>query len=129
MNYLTVLRGVVYTIILVMASSFTSDALVMRYSPLGSWNYSVPGVQEGYEKGTMIVSEDGKDYKVTIQLNEYSKAVAEKVVYKKKKISFSILVENEEILISGTFDTDNFTAKLSFSEGDFDLTAVRTAGQ
>jgi hypothetical protein len=34
-------------------------------------------------------------------------------------------VETEEILVSGTFDGDNFTAKLSYSEGDFKLSAIR----
>lgn len=129
MNYNTVLRGVVSVIVLIMVSSFTIDAPVRKYSPVGSWDYSVPGVGEGYESGTMLISEDGKEYKVTLQLNEYSKVVAEKVVYKKKEMSFTIYVETEEILVAGTFDGDKFTAKLSYSEGEFDLSAVRKAAE
>ena len=116
-------------IILIMVSSFTIDAPVKKYSPVGSWDYSVPGVGEGYESGTMLISEDGKEYKVTLQLNEYSKVVSEKVVYKKKEISFTIYVETEEILVTGTFDGEIFTAKLSYSEGEFDLSAVRRAAE
>jgi hypothetical protein len=78
---------------------------------VGSWQYSVPGVQAGYEAGTMTIIEDGKGYKVTLQLNEYFKTDAEKVVYKRKTLSFSVLVETEEILVSGTFDGDKFTAE------------------
>ncbi len=129
MNYNTVLRGVVSVIVLIMVSSFTIDAPVRKYSPVGSWDYSVPGVGEGYESGTMLISEDGKEYKVTLQLNEYSKVVAEKVVYKKKEMSFTIYVETEEILVAGIFDGDKFTAKLSYSEGEFDLSAVRKAAE
>lgn len=125
MIYKTVLRGVVSVVLLILVSSFGIDAPVKRYSPVGNWEYSVPGVQADYESGTMIISEDGKDYKVTMQLNEYSKVVAEQVIYKKKEISFTIYVETEEILVSGTFDGDNFTAKLSYSEGDFKLSAIR----
>ena len=113
-------------IILIMVSSFTIDAPAKRFTPVGSWEYSVPGVQAGYETGTMIITEDGKEYKVTMQLNEYSKVVAEKVVYKKKEISFTIYVETEEILISGSFDGDEFKGSISYSEGDFTITAVRT---
>jgi len=129
MNYNTVLRGVVSVIVLIMVSSFTIDAPVRKYSPVGSWDYMVPGVGEGYESGTMLISEDGKEYKVTLQLNEYSKVVAEKVVYKKKEMSFTIYVETEEILVAGIFDGDKFTAKLSYSEGEFDLSAVRKAAE
>ena len=129
MNNNTFFRGVFSVIILIMVSSFTIDAPVKKYSPVGSWDYSVPGVGEGYESGTMLISEDGKEYKVTLQLNEYSKVVAEKVVYKKKEMSFTIYVETEEILVAGIFDGDKFTAKLSYSEGEFDLSAVRKAAE
>ena len=125
MNYKNVIRVVVSLLLVVTMSSSTFEAPAMKYSPVGSWEYSVPGVQAGYEAGTMTISEDGKSYKVTMQLNEYFKVDAEKVVYKKRALSFSVLVETEEVLVSGTFDDDKFTAKLSYSEGDFDLTALR----
>jgi hypothetical protein len=129
MNYNTFFRGVVSVIVLIMVSSFTIDAPVKKYSPLGSWDYSVPGVGEGYESGTMFITEDSKEYKVTLQLNEYSKVVAEKIVYKKKEMNFTIYVETEEILVTGIFDGDKFIAKLSYSEGEFDLSAVRKAAE
>ena len=113
-------------ILLIMVSSFTLDAPAMRYTPVGSWEYSVPGVQAGYESGTMTVAEDVKEYKVTMQLNEYFKVDAESVVYKKKDISFTIYVETEEILVSGSFEGDEFKGSISYSEGDFTITAMRT---
>jgi hypothetical protein len=129
MNDKNVVRVVLSLFLVVIMSSSTFDVPVLKYSPVGSWEYSVPGVQAGYEAGTMTIIEEGKGYKVTLQLNEYFKADAEKVIYKKKNLSFSILVENEEILVSGTFDGDRFTAKLSYSEGEFDLTALRKAAE
>lgn len=125
MKYKTVFRGLIFMVLVILASSFTFDIPAKKYSPVGSWEYSVPGVQVGYESGTMIIAEDGKDYKVSLQLNEYFKVNAENVVYKKKNLSFSVYVETEEILISGTFEGDEFSAKLSYSEGDFDLIAIR----
>ncbi len=125
MRYKSVLRGVVAMILLVMVSSFTFDTPAMRYTPVGSWEYSVPGVQAGYESGTMTIAEDGKEYKITMQLNEYFKVDAENVVYKKKDISFTIYVETEEILVSGSFDGDEFKGSISYSEGDFTITAMR----
>ena len=129
MNYKTISRGVLTLILVVLVSSFTLDAPAKKFSPVGSWEYSVPGVQPGYETGTMIIAKDGKDYKITMELNEYFKADAEKVVYKKKTLSFTVWVETEEILVSGSFDGDNFSGKLSYFEGDFDITAVRKGAE
>lgn len=121
------LRSAVLIMLLIMVSSFSFDVPVKKYTPVGSWEYSVPGVQAGYESGTMTISNDGKDYKVSMQLNEYFKVEGENVIYKKKGISFSILVESEEILVSGSFDGDNFKGSISYSDGDFTITARRTS--
>jgi hypothetical protein len=129
MNYKNVSRGVFALLLIVLVSSFTFHAPTKKFSPVGTWEYSVPGVQPGYETGSMIISLDGKEYKVSMQLNEYFKADAENVVYKKNALNFSVWVETEEILVSGTFEDDTFTAKLSYFEGDFELTAVRKAAE
>jgi hypothetical protein len=129
MNYKIVSRGALTLLLVVLVSSFTFDSPAKKFSPVGSWDYSVPGVQPGYETGTMIIAGDGKDYKITMVLNEYFKTDAEKVVYNNKKLSLSVWVETEEVLISGTFDGDNFSGKLSYFEGEFDLKAVRKAAE
>lgn len=125
MNYKNVYRGLIALLLVVLVSSFTVEPYAKKFSPEGTWEYSVPGVQPGYEKGSMIIAEDGKEYKVSMALNEYYTVEAEKVVYKKKAISFSFWVESEEILVSGTFDGDEFKGSLSYFEGDFDITAKR----
>ena len=129
MNIKNVSRGAFIIMLLVLVSSFTIDAPAKKFSPVGSWEYSVPGVQPGYETGTMIVTQEGKEYKVTMVLNEYFKTEAEKVIYNKKALSFSVWVETEEVLVSGIFDEDKFSGKLSYFEGEFDLTAVRKASE
>lgn len=127
MIYKPKLRGVVLMMLLIMVSSFSFDVPVKRYTPVGSWEYSVQGVQEGYESGTMTISDDGKGYKVSMQLNEYFKVDGEKVIYKKKGISFNIYVESEEILVTGSFDGDDFKGSISYSDGEFAITARRTS--
>ena len=111
--------------LVLMLTSFTIDSPAKRFTPVGVWEYSVPGVQPGYESGTMIISRDGKEYKVTLKLNEYFKVDAEKVVYKRKSLSFTVWVETEEIRISGSFEENTFSATLSYFEGDFKLIASR----
>ena len=125
MNYRKISSISLVLLLFMLLSSFTSEDPVKRFSPEGSWEYSVPGVQPGYETGTMIVAKDGKEYKVTMALNEYYQVAGEKVVYKKKQLSFSVWVETEEIMVSGMFDEDRFTGTIKYSEGEFNLTAVR----
>ena len=127
MNHKNVIRVAVVLLVMVLASSFVSEPLAEKYTPAGTWEYAVPGVQPGYENGSMIIAEEGKDYKVTMVLNEYFKTEAEQVVYKKKAISFSVFVENEEVKVNGNFEGDEFKGRLSYFEGDFDITAKRTA--
>ena len=129
MNLKSIAGMLVCLIILTLTSSFTPASSVKKFSPAGSWTYSVPGVPEGYETGTMIISETGKVLKVTLQLNEYYSVEAEKIVYNKKNLSFSVWVESEEVMITGTFEENTFNAILSYSEGEFELTATRNPSE
>jgi hypothetical protein len=124
------IAGILLSLVfLTLTSSFATESSVKKSSPVGSWTYSVPGVPEGYETGTMIISEEGKVLKVTLKLNDYYSVEAEKIVYQKKDLSFSVWVESEEILIAGTFDKDTFKAIVSYFEGDFELTATRVPSE
>lgn len=121
----TLSRSLVALVLFVFVSSFTYEAPVKKFSPVGSWEYTVEGVPEGYETGTMIITEAEDNVKVTLALNEYYKTEGEKVAYKKKSLSFIVWVESEQVNISGTFNGDIFDGMVSFSEGDFELKATR----
>ena len=123
----TISRSLFALLLVVLVSSFTSHAPAKKFSPAGSWDYTVEGVPAGYETGTMIIVKNGKNYGVTMALNEYYKTEAERVAYKKKDLSFIIWVESEEVSISGTFDGDTFTGTVSLSQGDFEMIARRNA--
>lgn len=127
MRFKTISRSLVALSLFVIASSFTYDAPAKKFSPVGTWEYSVEGVPEGYDSGKMIIEEKDKTFKVTMALNEYSKTEGEKVEYKKKNLSFIVWVEAEEVFVSGKFDCDKFAGVVSLSQGDFDMTATRVA--
>ncbi len=127
MRFNTISRSLVALSLFVIVSSFTYDAPVKKFSPVGTWEYSIDGVPEGYESGKMIIEEKDKVLKVNMALNEYTKTEGEKVEYKKKSLSFIVWVEAEEVTISGLFDGDKFVGMVSLSQGDFDMTATRAA--
>jgi len=129
MNYKTLSTGLLALFLIVLMSSFSHDVPAKKYSPVGTWEYSVPGVQPGYETGKMVISEEGKEYKVTMVLNEYFQTDAESVVYEKGDISFSVWVETEEVKVKGSFEGDEFSGSLSYFEGEFTITAKRVEAE
>ena len=125
MNNKSVFRSLTAVLLVIVIASFSYASPAKKFSPAGTWEYSVPDVPEGYQNGNMIIVKLKDGYGITMGINEYSKVEAEHVVYKKKSLSFTLYVEYEEIAISGTFDKDTFTGTLSFSQGESDITAVR----
>ncbi len=118
-------RSLVALLLVVFVSSFTYEAPAKKFTPVGTWEYTIDGVPVEYETGKMIIVEKDKEVKVSMEINEYFKTEGEKVSYKKKSLSFVVWVESEEVGVSGTFDGDLFEGMVSLSEGDFDITATR----
>lgn len=127
MNRKEAVRAGLFLLFILVASSFATSHGPKRFTPVGTWEYSVPGVEAGYEKGSMVIEKENKEYIVTMHLNEYSRTLAENVVYRKKSISFTLLVEGEEIRVQGSFEGDEFEGSISYSAGEFSLSAKRAS--
>ncbi len=125
MTQRSVFRSLTALLLVIVIASFSDASPAKKFSPVGTWEYSVPDVPEGYQNGNMIIVRLKDGYGITVGINEYSKVEAENVVYKKKSLTFTLYVEYEEIDISGIFDKDTFTGTLSFSQGQSEITAVR----
>ena len=125
MKSITIMRSLVALLLVVLVSSFTSNPPAKRFSPVGTWDYTIEGVPEEYESGSMIISEKDKAYEISMALNEYYTIEGESIEYKKKKLNFIIWVESEEVSISGSFDGDTFSGLVSLSQGDFDMVGER----
>lgn len=110
-----------------MATSFTNAPTTAKFSPIGTWEYNVPGVPEGYDRGVMVISEGEEGLIVSIGPSEDYLSPTQEVEYKKMKLSFKITVEYEEVLVSGEFNKDLFSGTVSYVEGIFDMTAERIA--
>ncbi len=110
---------------MLLITSFTSDRAPAKYDPSGTWEYSVPGVPQGYDRGLMVITEDEDGLVVSIGPSEDYLAPAQDVELKKKSLSFKVIVEYEEVVVTGEFDNDQFSGKVSYVEGIFDMTAQR----
>ena len=111
--------------IMLLMTSFISNTAPVKFSPAGTWEYSVPGVPEGYDRGFMVITEDEEGLLVSIGPSEDYLAPAQDVEFKKKSLSFKVVVEYEEVVVSGEFDGDQFSGTVSYVEGIFDITAQK----
>ncbi len=111
--------------LLLLASSFTSVTVPVKFTPVGTWEYHVPGVEPGYERGVMVITEGEGGIQVSIGPSKDYLSPVQDVEYEKKSLSFKVYVEYEEVVVKGEFDNDLFNGKVSFSGGTFDMTAQR----
>lgn len=120
------ITGILLLLVLVIfTTSLTFAPGEKKFSPVGTWEFTAPEAPEGYTNGNLVISKKESGYAVTMEFNEYLKFNADNVVYKAKKIEFTVYIEAETVAISGTFDKDNFTGEASYSGGVIELTAVR----
>lgn len=125
MNFKMVFRSIAVMSMLVFINLDSTGAHLAKYSPVGTWDYSVPGVPEGYDRGVMVVTESEEGYVVEVGPSKDYLMKAEKVEYNNQKLSFVVYVEYEEVKISGEFDDDTFVGTVSYVEGVFDMTASK----
>lgn len=112
-------------ILVFMATSYANTPAPDKFTPVGTWEYNVPGVPDGYDRGVMVISEGEEGLIVSIGPSEDYLAPTHEVEYTNGKLSFKIFVEDEEVVVTGEFDKDQFSGKVSYVEGIFDLTAER----
>jgi hypothetical protein len=118
-------RSIMVLSMLAIANLSTHSAPAAKFSPVGTWEYNVPGVPEGYDKGVMVITENEGGFVVEVGPSKEYLMKAEKVEYSKQKLSFVVYVEYEEVKISGEFDKDKFEGLVSYVEGDFDMSAMK----
>jgi len=125
MKQKNIIRILLLLVLVIFTVSFTSATGEKKFSPVGTWEFNAPEAPEGYNNGNLVISKIESGYAVTLEFNEYLKYDAVDVVYKAKKIEFTVYVEGETVNISGTFKKDGFTGEASYSGGVIELTAQR----
>lgn len=127
MNMKIIARSAGSLALVLLLASFTFISLPDKFSPVGTWEYNVPGVPQGYDRGVMVISEGEEGLIVSIGPSQDYLTPTQDVEFKKKTLSFKVIVEYEEVVIQGEFDMEQFSGTVSYVEGVFDMTANRIA--
>lgn len=100
------------------------QAEIKNKSLLGEWIYSVSDAPYGYEKGSLIFSEkDGQT--VCIIKVEAGELIASNLKIKKKKISFTTMVEGNSINIALERVKNKLIGQVDTPDGPKTLSAIK----
>jgi len=111
--------------LVMLAASFTTVNAQKKVDPVGTWSYEAEYAPYEYSSGDVVVSKEGKEYKVEIKLGEYYKIKAEKVVYKDNVLSFDVYVEGETVSVKTTMQKETHEGTASYSEGTLKLSGKK----
>jgi|GEM_PF-849897 len=123
-SYCTVLCGMVPLLEIAPRTSW-SEMNTYGDNLAGGWEYTAQGAPEGYAKGfLLIIGQDG-NYQVQVQ-NGAGTFIGENVAVKKNTISFTLMIEGDQVKVSLTADGSKISGKSSSSEGDYVISGTKT---
>lgn len=111
--------------LVMLAASFTTVQAQKKVDPVGTWSYEATNAPYEYSSGEIVVSKEGKEYKVEIVLGEYYKIKGSSVEYKDNVLSFTAYVEGESVSIKTTLEKETHEGTASYSEGTIELSGKK----
>ncbi len=95
----------------------------------GTWLYKVADAPYEYNSGKLIFSE--KDGKTTgsIKFMDGSEIKAQEISINNNNFSFSVVIQDNQVKVTGKIVTGKITGKVDSPQGQMDLTAERAKTQ
>lgn len=113
----------VFTLILM--SSFTLlGTFKVNKKILGEWEYTVPQAPYEYQKGTMILSKEGKVLKGEMVVGGYTTPM-EELVNVKGNVKAKIDVEGESVSFDLNFSKNTFEGTVLYSQGEMEISGTK----
>ena len=111
--------------VMLVASVTTTVSAQKKVDPTGTWTYKAADAPYEYSTGDIVITKEGKEYKVEIVLGEYYKVKGSNVTYEKNEISFTVYIESESVNIKGVVDKENMNGTASYTDGTIPITATK----
>ena len=119
------MKNVTLLMMVMLVASVTTASAQKKVDPTGTWSYKAADAPYEYSAGDIVITKEGKEYKVEMVLGEYYKVNASNVTYDKNEIAFTVYIESESVHIKGTFDKEGMKGTASYSEGTIPITASK----
>lgn len=91
---------------------------------VGTWDYVVKNTPEGDLNGTMVIAKDGEDYSGYLE-NTQGRIDLEKVQIVDGNLNASFDYMGYPVLMTGLFEANNFSGKVTVDYNDFMVVATR----
>ncbi len=107
-------------------SESNETAIIVKDDLIGGWEYTVEGAAEGYDKGLLMIVNQGGVYKVQVQINGGA-VNGENVAVKGNKITFTVNVEGETVAVALQAKGSKLSGTcISPSNGTMNITGVKS---
>lgn len=107
------------------AANMEAGNKAMEHPAVGEWEYVIKDLPDGDSKGVLSIKRDGDKYVGTIQSDQGSIPLKNLLIDHKELKKASFEAQGYAIDMSGAFEGDAFTGKISAAGYDFPMTAVR----
>lgn len=106
---------------------FTTDTVITLTGEnfVGGWSYTVEGAPAGYDKGLLVIVEQGATYNVQVQIGG-STLLGDNVAVNGSSISFELMVEGQKVSVNLTVEGDTITGESTSSEGSYSIKGEKT---
>jgi len=113
-----------YLAIVILSLSLACSTNVQEEGILGTWNFKASEAPFGLQSGRVIFYEENDSVKAEIKMYGFT-IHTEDLVLTEDKLSFTAVVEHEEVSIQLTPDMGKYTGEVLFSEGSMPLVLQR----
>ena len=109
----------------ILCTPFLSQANVAGNDVVGKWNYEVPYAPEGYEKGSMVFSEEDGELSGKVVFSDGYELSIKNLKVEGDELSCGIYVEGEYISIKMSISGGTMQGQVNTPDGALDISAVK----
>jgi hypothetical protein len=113
-----------FTLIIAIGITFTANAQTKK-SAIGSWKFEVPQAPYGYDKGIILITQQGDSLVGEIKTNSGESFKLNKIISKNDSINISTYIQGEPVNVNAKIDRERMYGQAYWSQGSMDLKAER----
>jgi hypothetical protein len=113
-----------FTFIIAVGIIFTSNAQTKKLA-VGNWKFEVPQAPYGYDKGTILITQQGDSLIGEIKTNSEESFKLNKIASKNDSINITAYIQGEPVNVNAKIEGNKMSGKAYWSQGEMDLKAER----
>ena len=113
-----------FTLIIAVGITFTANAQTKK-SAIGSWKFEVPQAPYGYDKGIILITQQGDSLIGELKMDSGQSFKLNKITSKNDSINISAYIQGELVTVNAKIEGNKMSGQVYWSQGEMDLKAER----